>query len=246
MAPYTGDVVTGCDPDVRLLDHIAIHKMSVGPLDNNAYLLTCHATGAQLLIDAATDAQSLMDLIDMSEGDGPGAGPLDAGPPLDLVVTTHRHPDHFGALSDIVAVTGARTVAGADDADAIAHDAGTPIDLRVSDGDTVTFGEITLTVIHLRGHTPGSIALAYTEPDVVAYKGAVAGRTHLFTGDALFPGGVGNTHGEPDRFAALLDDVTTRIFDRYRDDTWVYPGHGVDTTLGTERPHLGDWRDRGW
>ncbi|MBO0610464.1 MBL fold metallo-hydrolase [Myceligenerans salitolerans] len=246
MAPYTGDVVTGCDPDVRLLDEVAIHKMSVGPMDNNAYLLTCHSTGAQLLIDAAADPQSLMDLIDMSEGDGPGDGPLDAGPPLDLVVTTHRHADHFGALADIVAVTGARTVAGADDAASIAHDSGTAIDLPVSDGDTVTFGRITLDVIQLRGHTPGSIALAYTEPDNVSRQDAAAGRAHLFTGDALFPGGLGNTHDDRNRFATLLDDVTTRIFDRYRDDTWVYPGHGVDTTLGAERPHLDEWRARGW
>ncbi|GAB4085721.1 MBL fold metallo-hydrolase [Myceligenerans cantabricum] len=246
MAPYTGDVVTGCDPDVRLLDDVAIHKMSVGPMDNNAYLLTCHATGIQLLVDAAADPQSLMDLIDMSEGDGPGSGPLDAGPPLDVVVTTHRHADHLGALADVVAITGARTVAGADDADAVAHASGTPVLVPVSDGDTVAFGQVTMEVIHLRGHTPGSIALAYTEPGDVSAAGAVAGRTHLFTGDSLFPGGLGNTGGDPHRFETLLSDVTTRIFDRFRDDTWVYPGHGVDTTLGAERPSLESWRARGW
>ncbi|WP_344101115.1 MBL fold metallo-hydrolase [Myceligenerans crystallogenes] len=246
MAPYTGDVVTGSDPDIRLLDDIAIHKMSVGPMDNNTYLLTCHVTGAQLLIDAAADPQSLMDLVDMSEGDGPGEGPLDAGPPLDVVVTTHRHPNHLGALADVVAVTGAQSVAGSLDAEAIASASGTPVEVTVSDGDRITFGEVTLEVIHLRGHTPGSIALAYTEPAQVSAAGAVAGRTHLFTGDSLFPGGLGSTSGDPDRFAALLGDVTTRIFDRFRDDTWVYPGHGLDTTLGAERPHLDEWRERGW
>ena len=246
MAPYTGDVVTGCEPDTRLLDEVAIHKMSVGPMDSNAYLLTCRRTGAQLLIDAAADAQSLMDLITMSEADGPGDGPLDAGPPLDVVVTTHRHPDHLGALSDIVAVTGAHTAAGAADAQAITSAAGTPIDLPMSDGDSLTFGDVTVEVIELRGHTPGSIALAYTEPDTTAAPDGVPGRTHVFTGDSLFPGGVGNTGDDPDRFTQLLDDVVLRLFDQYRDDTWIYPGHGVDTTLGAERPQLAEWRARGW
>jgi glyoxylase-like metal-dependent hydrolase (beta-lactamase superfamily II) len=91
-------------------------------------------------------------------------------------------------------------------------------------------------VIHLVGHTPGSIALLYDGPD----------RPHLFTGDSLFPGGVGNTFGDRDNFVSLLNDVSTKLFDRLPDDTWVYPGHGKDTTLGTERPHLQEWRDRGW
>lgn len=68
---------------------------------------------------------------------------------------------------------------------------------------------------------------------------------HLFTGDSLFPGGVGKTDGEAN-FVSLLDDVESRIFGRYDDRTVVYPGHGKDTTLGSERPHLPEWRTRGW
>ena len=90
-------------------------------------------------------------------------------------------------------------------------------------------GDVTLDVVHLRGHTPGSIALAYADP---------AGHTHLFTGDSLFPGGVGNTKNPGQSFDSLIDDVTTRVFDVYDDDTWFYPGHGDDSTLGAERPHL--------
>jgi glyoxylase-like metal-dependent hydrolase (beta-lactamase superfamily II) len=112
-----------------------------------------------------------------------------------------------------------------------------PPDRRLEHGDTVTFGNVTLDVIHLRGHTPGSIALAWTEP---------SGATHLFTGDSLFPGGVGNVNKDPERFASLLADVEERIFDRYDDRAWVYPGHGADTTLGAERPSLPQWRERGW
>ena len=103
-----------------------------------------------------------------------------------------------------------------------------------------------LEVIALRGHTPGSIALAYREPEHVTEADAVAGRVHLFTGDSLFPGGIGATGNDRARFDQLFADVTDRIFERFEDGTWVYPGHGPDTTLGTERPHLSAWRARGW
>lgn len=117
---------------------------------------------------------------------------------------------------------------------------------RLHHGDTLTVGHVCVEVIALRGHTPGSVALVYREPEHVEAPGAVAGRAHLFTGDSLFPGGVGATGGDPRRFAQLYADVRTRVFDRFGDDTWVYPGHGRDTTLGAERPHLEEWRTRGW
>jgi glyoxylase-like metal-dependent hydrolase (beta-lactamase superfamily II) len=133
----------------------------------------------------------------------------------------------------VAKATNATTAAGDADADAL------PVipDRRLRHGDTLTFGEVTLKVIHLRGHTPGSVALVYNDP---------TGHAHIWTGDSLFPGGVGNTQKDPDRFASLLGDVQTRIFDVYDDDTWIYPGHGPDTTLGADRPHLQEWRERGW
>ena len=97
-------------------------------------------------------------------------------------------------------------------------------------------GSCELEVIEVVGHTPGSIVLAYDDPD---------GVVHLFTGDSLFPDGVGKTWS-PEDFSTLIDEVETKIFDRFADDTWVYPGHGHDTTLGAERPHLQEWRERGW
>jgi glyoxylase-like metal-dependent hydrolase (beta-lactamase superfamily II) len=106
----------------------------------------------------------------------------------------------------------------------------------VSDGDLLTVGACSLEVIHLVGHTAGSIALLYDDPD---------GTPHLFTGDSLFPGGVGRTESADD-FASLLHDVSTKLFDRLPDETWFYPGHGDDSTLGAERPHLAEWRARGW
>ena len=93
-------------------------------------------------------------------------------------------------------------------------------------------------MIHLVGHTPGSIALLYDDPD---------GTPHLFTGDSLFPGGVGQDAGRRrQHFTSLIDDVATKLFDRLPDETWFYPGHGNDSTLGAERPHLAEWRERGW
>lgn len=210
---YTGDA-----PGVRELHGLTLTKVSVGPHDNNAYLLRAASDGSQLLIDAAADAPALLDLIG------------DAG--LATVVTTHQHHDHHGALAEVVAATGARSLAGADDADGIPVVTGT-----LTDGDTVTVGDCTLEVIHLVGHTPGSVALLYREP---------GGIPHLFTGDSLFPGGVGNTRGNKENFASLIGDVESKLFDRLPDETWFYPGHGRDSTLGAERPSLPEWRSRGW
>jgi glyoxylase-like metal-dependent hydrolase (beta-lactamase superfamily II) len=151
---------------------------------------------------------------------------------LARVVTTHRHWDHHRALPAVVEATGAETVAGKEDAAELP----VKVDRTVSDGDRVAVGECELEVIHLVGHTPGSIALLYDDP---------AGTPHLFTGDSLFPGGVGKTWSADD-FASLIDDVSTKVFDRLPDETWFYPGHGDDSTLGAERPHLAEWRERGW
>ncbi|MEO6999220.1 MAG: MBL fold metallo-hydrolase [Terracoccus sp.] len=218
---YTGHVEPGGGVDVRELPAVTIRKMAVSAMHNNVYLLTCVVSGEQLLIDAADEPDRILELV--------AAG----GRGLGTIVTTHQHWDHVRALAAVVAATGATTVAGADDAEALPA----PVDVLVGQGDAVTFGAITLRVVHLRGHTPGGLALAYDDPD---------GHTHLFTGDSLFPGGVGNTKNEGQHFGTLIDDVTQRVFEVYDDDTWFYPGHGDDSTIGAERPHLDAWRSRGW
>lgn len=219
--PYTGHVSPESNPQVRLIPGGRIIKMSVAAGDNNVYLIECRTTGQALLIDAANEPERVIALVKQE------------APDLRLVVTTHQHIDHWWALKDVVAATDSPTAAHPLDADALPV---TP-DRLLMDGDTITIGALTFEVIHLRGHTPGSLALAVTEPD--------GGRTHLFTGDSLFPGGVGKT-AEPENFATLIADVETKIFDRHPDSTVVYPGHGDDTTLGAERPHLAEWRERGW
>ncbi|WP_131741577.1 MBL fold metallo-hydrolase [Actinomadura roseirufa] len=218
---YTGNVEAGGRPDVRELPGLTVTKVAVGPYDNNAYILRCTATGEQLLIDAANEASRLLELV----GDGP----------LARIVTTHRHQDHWMALSEVAGATGAPVVAHPRDAEALPE----PVTEPVEHGDTVRVGRVALEVVHLRGHTPGSIALLYD-------GGEQAAGPHLFTGDSLFPGGVGNTWGDPTLFKQLLADVEERVFDRFPDTTWFYPGHGKDSTLGRERPSLPEWRSRGW
>ncbi|MFB1299160.1 MBL fold metallo-hydrolase [Mycobacterium sp. pW049] len=206
----------------RILPGASIVKVSVGPMDNNAYLVTCSQTGETLLIDAANEPAILLELIEKY------------APKLSLIVTSHQHQDHWMALEEVVASTGSPTAAHSLDSEPL------PVapDQLLAHGDVLTIGELTFDVIHLRGHTPGSVALAL--------GGAPTDdRVHLFTGDCLFPGGVGKTWKEGD-FEQLLGDVNSRVFDVFTDSTVVYPGHGDDTTLGTERPHLGEWRERGW
>jgi glyoxylase-like metal-dependent hydrolase (beta-lactamase superfamily II) len=110
-------------------------------------------------------------------------------------------------------------------------------DRTVGDGDTVAVGSCELRVIAVAGHTPGSICLVYDDP---------GGHPHLFTGDSLFPGGVGATFGDDAAFRQLVDEVETKLFGTLPGNTWFYPGHGGDSTLGAERPHLAEWRERGW
>jgi glyoxylase-like metal-dependent hydrolase (beta-lactamase superfamily II) len=218
--PYTGDVEVGGPADVRELAGLTISKLAVSEMANNAYLLRCTATGEGLLVDAAAEPEALLALV----GDGG----------LRTVVTTHGHWDHHRALPEVVRATGATAVAGTADA----ADLPVPVQRTVEHGDTVAVGDQTLEVVHLRGHTPGSIALVWRGPDDAG--------VHVFTGDSLFPGGVGNTQQDPERFASLIDDVEQRLFGSLPDETWVYPGHGKDTTIGAERPHLDEWRARGW
>src|SRR5690606_18904 len=154
------------------------------------YLLTCTATGERLLVDAADDAESILELLRSTAEEQDGGEVR-----LAQVVTTHQHWDHHRALAQVVAATGARTLAGEDDADALP----VRVDRRPAGGDTVRVGRLLLAVISLRGHTPGSVALALT-------VGGDVPRTVVLTGDSLFPGGPGRT-GDPKAFTCLMDDL---------------------------------------
>ena len=187
---YTGDVTPGGPSDVRELPDLTIRKMSVSPMHNNVYLLTCRATGDQLLIDAADDPQRCLALV--AEGTGS----------LHHLVTTHRHWDHTRALTDVAEATGAVTYAGDLDAE------GLPVapTVRLVDGDRISLGDLSLDVAIVSGHTAASVVLAYRDP---------TGHAHVFTGDTLFPGGVGATRNDPsqsfdDLYRAELGRVAAR------------------------------------
>ncbi|AUH68860.1 MULTISPECIES: MBL fold metallo-hydrolase [Gordonia] len=222
---YTGNVSP--DPDHhgahaqrRALDNATIVKMSVGPMDNNVYIVTDSATGKSLLIDAANDPETILALLDALPGE------------VTQILTTHGHFDHWQGLEEVHRVLQVPIVVGEADADELPLDP----DRTLTGGETIEVGDLSLEVIAISGHTAGSVTLVLTER---------SGRVHLFTGDTLFPGGVGKTW-QPGDFEILLDGVTEKLFDRFGDDTVVYPGHGKDTTLGAERPHLSEWRERGW
>ncbi|MDR3070526.1 MAG: MBL fold metallo-hydrolase, partial [Propionibacteriaceae bacterium] len=205
---------------------VVIRQISVSDMDNDVYLLTHKISGEQVLIDAANDIDAIEGLLVQARGDAPQTS-------LKLVITTHQHSDHVQALAYMAGKAGVITAAGRRDVPGIKAETGVAIDVPLDNDAVIGVEGITLKVIGLRGHTQGSVALAYAEN---------GNPVHLFTGDSLFPGGVGNTNSDPVRFQSLLTDVIARIFDVYDDDAVVHPGHGKPTTLGAERPQLPQWR----
>ncbi|MGO1695859.1 MAG: MBL fold metallo-hydrolase, partial [Arthrobacter sp.] len=187
------------------LAEVTIRRVSVSSMDNNAYLITHKQTGAQVLIDAAADAPALRGLISEAAEDAA------VTPHLELIATTHQHWDHVRALRELADETGVRTACGADDVEGIRAATGVEPAVVLGQDDIGNFDGFDLRAVHLRGHTPGSIAYVYEDP---------SGPTHIFSGDSLFPGGLGNTDGDPSRFASLHEDVSERLFGQYPDDAF--------------------------
>ncbi|MDQ3537379.1 MAG: MBL fold metallo-hydrolase [Actinomycetota bacterium] len=192
---------------------VEIRKLSVGAMDNNAYVLVDTGSGAALLIDAADEAERLLAEVD--------------GMDLTAIVTTHGHRDHWQALNRLADLTGAPVWLHPDDASMVPRAA----DRAAAHDEVLRFGAGSVRLLHTPGHTSGSTCL-------------LLGDGHLFTGDTLFPGGPGRTTSVED-FAAIMRSLRERVF-TLGDDTWVYPGHGDDTTLGAERGSLDEWQARGW
>lgn len=212
------------------LDDVIIRQISVSDMDNNVYLLTEKASGKQLLVDAADDWSAISAMIEQAAGDGPD-------PELVGIATTHQHWDHVRALSRAHQTHPVPTYAGAEDAAQIEQHSGVATSNPVKHGDRLPLGDVVIDCVHLRGHTPGSIAYVVRDS---------SGRIAILSGDSLFPGGVGNTGEDPQRFMQLFADVSERLFGAYPDEAVVLPGHGDSTTLGQERPHLEEWQERGW
>ena len=194
---------------------LEVHKVVVGPYENNVFVLRCKATGEGVLIDAANEHELLLELCEQLG--------------VKRVLETHGNWDHIQAIPAMreagyeVAVTRA-------DAPRLV-DVG--YDVFLDDKEVVEIGRMRLHVIHNPGHTEGSISFQ------------VANTPLLFTGDTLFPGGPGNATFEGGDFTTIIESVEQKLF-VFPDDTIVLPGHGTNTTIGTERPHLQEWVDRGW
>ena len=190
-----------------------VHKVVVGPMDNNVFVLRCTGTGEAVLVDAANEAERILGM----------AKELNVG----RVLTTHGHWDHIQAVPQ-VREAGYRVAVSAADAGMLPG-----YDDVLEDDTTLEVGRLRLRTILTPGHTPGSICFR------------LEGQPLLFSGDTLFPGGPGNTERDPERFATILKSIDQRLFPQ-GDDVQVLPGHGDDTTIGTEKPHFDEWVERGW
>jgi glyoxylase-like metal-dependent hydrolase (beta-lactamase superfamily II) len=193
---------------------LEIHKVVVGPMDNNVFVLRCRQTGDAVLLDAANEHERLLELA--------------RGLGVRRVLETHGHWDHIQAVPELrdagysVGVT-AQDAAMLDSYDEILeHDS------------VIEVGRLRLRTIHTPGHTPGSMCFL------------VEGKPLLFSGDTLFPGGPGNTSFEGGDFPTIIESIDRLLFAPLPADTLVMPGHGDDTTIGAESPHLQEWVDRGW
>jgi glyoxylase-like metal-dependent hydrolase (beta-lactamase superfamily II) len=215
---YTGHVEADGDWQERVDGGVRIRKLSVGEMDNNVYVVSCANTGRALLVDAAANAQRLREAI--ADVDPIG------------VVQTHGHWDHVRAWEDLREDPGLGVWAHAGDLSLYP----TAPDRTLEHGEILEVGDLRIEVLHVPGHTDGSL-LYLVQGDE---------RPHLLSGDTLFPGGPGNTFGSAENHARIMDGLEEKVFGRLPDETWVYPGHGDDTTLGAERPQLAEWRTRGW
>jgi glyoxylase-like metal-dependent hydrolase (beta-lactamase superfamily II) len=190
-----------------------IHKVVVGPMDNNVFVLRCRETGEAVLLDAANEHERLLELC--------------AALDVRTVLETHGHWDHIQAVP---AVRDAGYDVGVTAADAEMLDA---YDYLLEDESVISVGRLRLHTLATPGHTPGSMCFRLEDSPV------------LFSGDTLFPGGPGNTSFEGGDFDTIIESISGRLF-ALPDNTLVLPGHGDDTTIGTERPHLDEWIERRW
>ena len=194
---------------------VEVHKVVVGPYENNVFVVRCKGTGEAVLIDAANEHEMLLELCDALG--------------VTRVLETHGHWDHIQAIP-AMREAGYEVAVTKLDAPMLGE---VGYDVFLDDTEVIEFGKLRMHTIHNPGHTPGSISFE------------LVGTPLLFTGDTLFPGGPGNTKSDIGDFDTIIDSITGRLF-TFSDDTIILPGHGVDSTIGTERPHLDEWIERGW
>ncbi len=196
-----------------------LKKLVVGPLASNCYIVGSASTKEGMIIDPADEAEEILQSI------------KELGLKISLIVLTHGHPDHVGALKEIKEATGAEVAIHTDDAESLqqqslgflfglSYPAPPPPDRLLKDEDSIDIGDLHFGVLHTPGHTPGGICLL--------------GHGVLFSGDTLFNYGIGRYDLPGGDYNQLMDSLRTKLMG-LPDDTTVYPGHGPDTTIGTER-----------
>jgi glyoxylase-like metal-dependent hydrolase (beta-lactamase superfamily II) len=194
--------------------NVELHKVVVGPLDNNVFVVRCKQTGDAVLLDAANEHERLLELCQKLN--------------VRKVLETHGHWDHIQAVP-AVRDAGYEVGITADDASMLPS-----YDFVLEDDSVIEVGRLRLRTIHTPGHTPGSMCFL------------IEGSPVLLSGDTLFPGGPGATKFPGSSFPKIIESIERRLFSKLDPGTIVMPGHGDDTTIGTERPHLQEWVDRGW
>lgn len=200
-----------------------LEQQMVGMMGVCCYILSCEQTQKAVIVDPGGDEQRILDRV------------AAAGLEVSYIIATHGHPDHVCGNRIIKEATGAAIVMHEADDDFFSRDqvksyfsmlgmeASPPTDLRVKDGDLISFGEVSLQVIHTPGHTPGGMCL-YNEPD-------------LITGDSLFVGGIGRTDFPGGSHVELITSIRRKLFS-LPPDTVVWPGHGYGgsrSTIGEEQ-----------
>jgi len=182
-------------------ERIQIEKLELGPYGTNAYVLICRRTGGSVVVDAPGEAAKISELLK-------GTTPR-------YILITHSHLDHTGALAELKSALGVPVAVHAADAGRLPVAA----DKLLNHGDVISFGDLTLSVLHTPGHTPGSLCFL---------TGA-----YLIAGDTIFPDGPGKT-GSPADFKKIVESLTTKIF-TLPDGIQIFPGHGSSTRLEKER-----------
>jgi glyoxylase-like metal-dependent hydrolase (beta-lactamase superfamily II) len=193
---------------------VEIHKVSVGPMDNNVYVVRCRETGDSVLVDAANEHERLLELCQTLG--------------VRQVLETHGHWDHIQAVPQLRDAGYKVSVTAADAAMLPSYD------LILEDDTVLEVGRLRLRTVHTPGHTPGSMCFL------------IEGSPVVLSGDTLFPGGAGNTKADGGNFTQIIESIEARLFAPLAADTIVMPGHGADTTIGAESPHLDEWVARGW
>jgi hydroxyacylglutathione hydrolase len=209
-------------------DRLIVDQITVGPLQMNCYLAACAVTGEAMVVDPGEEADRILDEAQ------------ERGFKIATVVNTHGHFDHIGGNQKVVQATGAQLMMHADDLPLLhkAREHAQVYGLSVAAspepnrlltaGDTFAVGQVTFRVLHVPGHSPGSICLL--------------GDGHLFVGDVLFAGSIGRTDLPGGDFEGLVKGIREQLF-CLPEATIVHPGHGPETTIGQERrrnPFVGD------